>query len=342
MRRSASSQARSWRGSSDGGSPSSAGSCCASRGNWARSTTPSMRRSRSSASSSRSSPRRPPGPSSSRVRGRSQRGARRSAQPPPPTPSPARSAATSPRRCRTTSSTAPTRQSRRSARSRCGSVTTNSSDYPEYVPRNVEIWTKANAEHTGANARQAWAKDEIDWGVFAIPESELDVLGDVAGLDVVELGCGTAYFSAWLAKRGARPVGVDPTPAQLATARALQRDFGLDFPLLEGVGESVPLPDASFDLALSEYGASIWADPYRWIPEAARLLRPGGRLVFLRNSTLVTLCQSLEGATEQLQRPQQGLCRIEWPDTGEVEFHLPAGELIDLLHGSGFQLERLL
>ena len=160
----------------------------------------------------------------------------------------------------------------------------SSSDYPEYVPRNVEIWTKANAEHTGETARRAWGKDEIDWGVFEIPESQVDVLGDVAGLDVVELGCGTAYFSAWLAKRGARPVGVDPTPAQLATARELQREFGLEFPLIEGVGESVPLPDASFDLALSEYGASIWADPYRWIPEAARLLRPGGRLIFLRNS----------------------------------------------------------
>jgi ubiquinone/menaquinone biosynthesis C-methylase UbiE len=119
-------------------------------------------------------------------------------------------------------------------------------------------------------------------------------------------------------------------------------EFEIEFPLIEAAAEEVPLPDGSFDLAVSQYGASIWADPYRWIPEAARLLRPGGRLVFLRNSTLVTLCQSLEGATEQLQRPQQGLCRIEWPDTGEVEFHLPAGELIDLLHGSGFQLERLL
>jgi SAM-dependent methyltransferase len=219
----------------------------------------------------------------------------------------------------------------------------SSSDYPEYVPRNVEIWTKANAEHTGGRARAAWAKEEMDWGVFAIPESELGVLGDVAGLDVVELGCGTAYFSAWLAKRGARPVGVDPTPAQLATARALQAEFELDFPLVEGVGERVPLPDSSFDLALSEYGASIWADPYRWIPEAARLLRPGGRLVFLRNSTLVMLCQHItDGALEQLQRPQRGMNRLEWPDTGEVEFQLPHGELIDLLHSSGLRLERLL
>ena len=143
----------------------------------------------------------------------------------------------------------------------------------------------------------------------------MGVFEDVAGLDVVELGCGTAYFSAWLAKRGARPVGVDPTAAQLATAREMQRVFDLHFPLVEAAAESVPLPDASFDLALSEYGASIWADPYRWIPEAARLLRPGGRLVFLRNSTLVVLCSTPEPpVTERLTRAQRGLWKVEWDD----------------------------
>jgi SAM-dependent methyltransferase len=219
----------------------------------------------------------------------------------------------------------------------------SSSDYPEYVPRNVEIWTKANVEHTGPRAREAWASDEISWGVFAIPESQLGVLGDVAGLDTVELGCGTAYLSAWLAKRGAHPVGVDPTPAQLATAREMQAEFGLEFPLVEAAGEDVPLPDRAFDLAVSEYGASIWADPYKWIPEAARLLRPDGRLVFLRNSTLVVLCQPDDPpAAEQLVRPQRGLYRVEWADTGEVEFHLGHGDWIDLLRGNGFEVERLL
>lgn len=218
----------------------------------------------------------------------------------------------------------------------------SSSEYPDYVPVNVEVWTKKNADYTAARARDAWAKDEITWGVFGVPESEVDVLGDVAGLDVLDLGCGTGYFSARLAKQGARPVGVDPTPAQLATARAMQQEFELHFPLIEGVGESVPLPDTSFDLVLSEYGASIWADPYKWIPEAARLLRPGGRLAFLRNSTIFVLCQELEPPVgEKLQRPQAGLHRIDWPDTGEVEFHLAHSDWIDVLHASGFEVERL-
>ena len=114
-----------------------------------------------------------------------------------------------------------------------------------------------------------------------------------------------------------------------------------EFRLVEAVAEAVPLPDASFDLAISEYGASIWADPHRWIPEAARLLRPGGRLVFLRNTPLSMLCQTLEGITESLHRPQQELARLTWPDTGETEFHLPHGELIDVLLDAGFEVERL-
>jgi ubiquinone/menaquinone biosynthesis C-methylase UbiE len=212
----------------------------------------------------------------------------------------------------------------------------------DYVRQNVAHWTQANAEYTDASAAKAWAAEEITWGVFGQTESELNILGDVDGLDIVELGCGTAYFSAWLARRGARVVGVDPTPAQLDTARRMQRETGIEFPLVEAVGEEVPLPDASFDVVHSEYGASIWADPYKWIPEAARLARSGGRLIFLRNSTIQLLCMDLDGITERLVRPQRALNRVEWPDTKEVEFHLPHGEMLDLLHANGFELERLI
>jgi SAM-dependent methyltransferase len=209
--------------------------------------------------------------------------------------------------------------------------------------KNVELWTRTNAEFTDASARRSWEREEIVWGVFGVRESEVGVLGDVSGLDAVELGCGTAFCSAWLARRGARVVGVDPTPAQLQTARRMQAEFGVEFPLVEAFGEDVPLPDASFDLVHSEYGASIWADPYKWIPEAARLLRPGGRLVFLRNSTLSMLCAPDVGQVEErLHRPLFGMYRLDWPDNeGAVEFHLPPGELIDVLRANGFEIERL-
>ena len=212
--------------------------------------------------------------------------------------------------------------------------------HAEDVLRNREVWTKANAEYTDRKARESWVKEEIDWGMFSGPESEIGALGEVAGKDVIELGCGTAYFGAWLAKRGARVTGVDPTPAQLETARRMSEEFGVPIELVEASAEDVPLPDESFDLAVSEYGASIWADPELWIAEAARLLRSGGRLAFLCNSTLSILCSPDEGKVEErLMRSHADLGRIEWPGEDEgVNYHLSHGEMIRLLRKNGFEI----
>ena len=123
----------------------------------------------------------------------------------------------------------------------------------------------------------------------------------------------------------------------------MQDESGIRFPLVEAPGERVPLADASFDLAFSEYGASLWAEPKAWVPEAARLLRPGGRLVFLTNSTIAMLCTpDIGDVGEQLVRPLKGMYRNEWPNEVGVEYHLAHGEWIDLLHASGFEVERLI
>ncbi len=217
-------------------------------------------------------------------------------------------------------------------------------ELPESIARNVRHWTMNNREALDARAARDWARESITWGLFGVREEDLgSPLGDVRGLDVVELGCGTAYFSAILAKLGAKPVGVDPTPAQLATARRMQDETGIHFPLTLAPGERVPLADASFDLAISEYGASLWAVPERWVAEAARLLRPGGRLVFLTNSNLAILCSPDAGDVgERLMRPQAGLYRNEWPDEVGVEYHLSHADWIDLLRANGFEIERLI
>ncbi|MGH7836992.1 MAG: class I SAM-dependent methyltransferase [Candidatus Binataceae bacterium] len=197
-----------------------------------------------------------------------------------------------------------------------------------------------------APGERSWAQSTPAWGIWQIPESEVGMLpGDLAGKDAIELGCGTAYISAWMYRRGARVVGVDNSQAQLATARRLQRDHGLDFPLIHGNAESVPYPDASFDFAISEYGACLWADPERWVPEAARILRAGGQLVFLTNAFLLTLCAPAEdgvAATDRLLRPAFGMKRLEWGTDESVEFHLSHGDWIRLLRRCGFEVEELL
>jgi SAM-dependent methyltransferase len=169
------------------------------------------------------------------------------------------------------------------------------------------------ADNDASHARHHWAQTEPTWGVFAAPQSQVPMLpADLAGADVLELGCGTGYVSAWAAQAGARQVGLDNSARQLATARRMQDEFGLVFPLVHADAECAPFADASFDLVISEYGASIWCDPYRWVPQAAWLC-PGGRLVFLRNSTLLRLCvPDVGAATDRLLRPQAGLHRMSW------------------------------
>jgi ubiquinone/menaquinone biosynthesis C-methylase UbiE len=217
---------------------------------------------------------------------------------------------------------------------------------PEYVAANREAWDRYAVEYVDA-AERAWSLHPGDetWGIFGIPEAEVGMLDiDLAGRDAIELGCGTGYVSAWMARRGARPVGIDNSPKQLETAERMQREHDLAFPLLLGNAERVPYPDASFDFAISEYGAVLWADPYAWVPEAARLLRPGGRLHLLTNSLLMFLTapeQEADPLSDRLLRPQFGMHRITWEGDTSVEFHLSHADWIRLFRESGFEIEAL-
>ena len=121
----------------------------------------------------------------------------------------------------------------------------------------------------------------------------------------------------------------------------MQDETGLRFPVVQAAGEHVPLASSSVDLVISEYGAAIWADPDLWIAEAARILRPGGELVFLGNSTLLILCApdvETDPVPPTLQRPLRGMHSVSWPDTKAVEFHLSAGDWIRVLRRNGFEI----
>ncbi|MDQ6650938.1 MAG: class I SAM-dependent methyltransferase [Actinomycetota bacterium] len=213
----------------------------------------------------------------------------------------------------------------------------------EHVAGNVAAWQARRADQL-VLARRQWSA-EPSWGLYGVPESDVHLLGDdLHGVRALELGCGTGYVSAWLARRGASVVALDPTPGQLAIAASCQREFGPGFPLVRAVAEQLPLRDASVDFMISEYGAAIWADPYRWIPEAARVLRPGGELVLLGNSTLLMLCvPDTEdiAATDRLLRPQRGIHRFAWPNDPTVEFHLSHGDWVRLFRANALEVEDL-
>jgi SAM-dependent methyltransferase len=219
----------------------------------------------------------------------------------------------------------------------------------DHVAINRANWD-ADAPNWVERGRRAWA-GEPTWGLWWTPESELGLLpAELDGRRAIELGCGTGYGSAWLARRGANVVGLDNSFEQLRTARVFQEEFGVRFPLVHADAEHVPFTDATFDFALSEYGAAIWCDPYVWVPEAARVLRPGGRLTFVTGGLIQMLCYPLDDdlapPDTQLHRDLFGMRRFEWHDADgivdAVEFHLSHGEMIRLLRASGFDVEDLI
>jgi SAM-dependent methyltransferase len=190
--------------------------------------------------------------------------------------------------------------------------------------RHSDSYQDTHREHIG--------RPDPRWGMWQLPESELRVLGDVAGQDILELGCGAAQWSILLAGLGARPVGVDNSERQLEHA----------FPLVHARAEAVPLPDASFDVVFADHGANRFADPYAWVPEASRLLRSRGLLAFSGSTPLEVMCwnEQADRMEPELRLDYFGMHRIEEPD-GPVQFELPYGEWIRLFRANCFEIEDL-
>ena len=215
---------------------------------------------------------------------------------------------------------------------------------PDYIERNRRAWDRW-APSASLIGRKGWQTDELRWGLWNTPESQLSLLqGLEPGADVVELGCGTGPLCAWLKRSGLRPLGVDFSWKQLRTAETFQKEFGVSFPLVPGNVEEIPFEEESFDMAVSEYGASIWCSPRRWLPEAYRLLRPGGRLVFFTTSPILMTCTPTDGGQPgaTLVRDYFSNYRVQFAADDGVEFHLTHGQWIRLLRATGFDVDNLI
>lgn len=216
------------------------------------------------------------------------------------------------------------------------------------APDSLSAHAAKNRAHWEAesDAYQARHGDQISrglaWGVWQIPESEVNALGDVAGLDVLELGCGAAQWSIGLAREGARPVGVDISPRQLQHARRAIASSGFEIPVIEASAEALPLPDESFDLVFCDHGAFNFTDPHRSVPEAARVLRPGGRLAFSNPAPLVDLFYDIESeeVKDHLIKGYWELGRLE--DSETVDFQLGYGDWIRLFRSCGLEVVDLI
>jgi ubiquinone/menaquinone biosynthesis C-methylase UbiE len=136
---------------------------------------------------------------------------------------------------------------------------------------------------------------------------------------------------------------MDLSPAHLRHAAAEMERARVRFPLLAGDAERLPFRDTSFDVVFCDWGAMSFCDPYRTVPEAARVLRPSGVFAFSTASPIRFMSHDprTDRIGRRLVRSYFGLHRVDFPDD-EVDFTLPYGEWVQLFRANGFQIERLI
>jgi ubiquinone/menaquinone biosynthesis C-methylase UbiE len=212
---------------------------------------------------------------------------------------------------------------------------------PDHVSKNRAYWNRISADYQKTHGPQL-SKPEPAWGVWRVPERELCILGDVAAKDVLEFGCGGAQWAVDLARRGARMTGLDLSDEQLRHARELVARAGVAVTLVQGSAEKTPFPDASFDVVFCDHGAMTFADPRKTVPEAARILRPGGLFAFSMATPLLDIVT--ERATEKVgvSLVSEYFDMKPWEDSyGQTTFQLPYGEWIRLFRSSGLIIDDL-
>jgi SAM-dependent methyltransferase len=214
---------------------------------------------------------------------------------------------------------------------------------PAWREENRRWWDGQSDEYQARHGEQLLEGGGMGWGVWHLPESELQVLGDVAGKDVLELGCGAAQWSIALHRAGARVTGLDLSERQLDHARRLMNEAGAEFPLVCASADATPFDPGSFDIVFNDFGAMAFADPYLTVPEAARILRPGGLLAFLMGTPILDIAWEpiADHPGDRLLSDYHGLHEVHEPD-GATMFQLPYGEWIRLFRQHGFTIESLI
>jgi SAM-dependent methyltransferase len=208
------------------------------------------------------------------------------------------------------------------------------------MTQEVKVWWETTAddfqEAVDRSPGIGWGWDELD---------DADLLGDVAGKDVIELGCGGGQCTVALANAGANVVGVDLSTTQLAYAEDLATEHGARIDLVQGDVSDLGVASDRFDIAFNSF-------VFQWIEEigaafaeAYRVLRPGGRFVFSTPHPMFRTVNPETHAVEHSYFDTGRWVRYEDAD-GEgndlVVYHHTVADIHGALRATGFEVERLL
>lgn len=188
---------------------------------------------------------------------------------------------------------------------------------------------------------------DLVWGPEGLREADIGLLGSLPDRTVLEVGCGAAQASRWLAAGGAHAYGIDISHRQLQHARRLDDERGTATPVLQADAACLPFGAEVFDIAFASHGAvSFVADAAALHAEIARVLRPGGRWVFSVTHPVrwcfpddpgpagLTATSSYWDDTPYVERDDAGRATY-------VEHHRTLGEDLRCLRTAGFVLDDL-
>lgn len=208
-------------------------------------------------------------------------------------------------------------------------------------------WWDASADEYQAEHGAFLRDDGFIWCPEGLDEAEAGLLGEVAGRDVLEIGCGAAQCARWLIGRGARTAAIDLSRRQLQHARRIDDALGTSVPLAQADATLLPFASGSFDIACSAYGALPFvADAGAVLAETARVVRRGGRFVFSVSHPIRWAFPDGPGA-EGLTVENSYFDRrayVEYDAAGRAtytEHHRTAGDWVRLINATGWRLAGL-
>ncbi|HEX9696534.1 MAG TPA: class I SAM-dependent methyltransferase [Actinomycetota bacterium] len=212
------------------------------------------------------------------------------------------------------------------------------------IRSNKRGWDERSARYQAAVGGAEMYAGRIRWGPNGFDDAHVGVLGDVDGLDVLEIGCGAAQFGIELARRGANVTGIDLSAEQIRHGRENVRSAGVRIRLVTGNAERLRrrFGDASFDAVVSDFAAGFM-DLDRLLPEVAAVLRPGG-FVALAWTSPVLDCMTGAGEPPLLAFKYSYFDRTPWVDAGRdatFEFKRTYGDWVRAFAHAGLMLEDL-
>lgn len=208
-----------------------------------------------------------------------------------------------------------------------------------------------NAISRSYQAKTAISIDDVHYGPVSAGESELKLLGEVKGKDVLEIGCGGGQNSIALAKWGARPVGLDISEEQIKHAQELATKERVKVRFRVGNMEDMHIfSDDRFDIVISSFALDYVDDLQKTFQEALRVMRKSGLFVFAVVHPIAHRGRVIHYGQRRMWAVGNYFDRRKRPwnwkiDGGTVKFvtgQRTLQDYFDLLVNAGFVVERIL